>query len=481
MKNLRHILLLLAGIAFATACTDDFDEMNQDPNRATEIQNAPYLLLTPMQKRAVTKILDEAWSGGNLNAQYAAKIVFTDYDLYNWGSNSGIWNDLYKSAREAQTLETIAPEGYKVISKIMKVWSFQQLTDLYGDIPYSEALKAKSEANYAPKYDSQQSIYTELVKELKEANQLLKQTYAPVQGDVINDSDFGKWRKLSNALLLRVYMRMSEVNPSAAEAGIKEIVGNASEYPLLASNADNSVLKYGTTGPDAAPHTKESGSREGSFDEYRMSETLEGVLRDLDDPRMARWFRPTAKSLQDGTPEFSGMKNGMADGVAYSYKGGSLNLSRFAPLFFDEPNTVQGIMMTYSEQEFILAEAAQRGWVSGGETHYNNAVTASFDYWKVTIPADYLQRDKVKWDNSLERVMKQKWLSNMLNGFEGFSDYRRTGFPTEITPGPDAVYDYVPFRYEYPQKEQSLNEANYNAAVSTQGADQVTTKIWWIK
>lgn len=481
MKKLINIIIIGFAITLVnTSCTGNFEEINTNPNSPESVSNAPQLLLTTSQQRVASRMLNQAWGEGNLNAQYAAKIVFTEYDQYNWGSQSGIWNDFYTSAREAQTLEENASEGYAIVSKVLRAWIFQQLTDLYGDIPYSEALKAKSDKNYSPAYDSQQDIYAALIQELKDANDVLSNDIFPIEGDVINNSDYDKWQKLTNGLLLRLYMRMSEVDPTTAQNGIVEIVNNPAKYPLMTSNADNSELVYGTTGTDAAPGTEESGRRVGSFDEYRMSETLEGVLKDLSDPRMERWFRPTANSVDAGSPEYSGMLNGLSDGIAYSYKGGSAFLSRFGESFFEEPNTITSVIMSYTEQEFILAEAGQRGWIANGDVHYANGVQAAFEFWDVTMPADYLTRTNVQWDGTLTPIIKQKWLSLLMVGFEAFSDYRRTGLPAEITPGPDAVYNYVPYRFEYPTEEQALNATNYSAAVAAQGDDKITTKIWWI-
>lgn len=484
-KIFLPLFFVVSGILFFPSC-DNFEVDNINPDVTSSIDKNPELLLTGIQRDAVNQMVGAAWSEGNLMAQYGARIVFTEFDLFDWGDQAGAWNRLYLSIRDAKTLEQIAKESnlpsYEAVSLIMQSWMFHILTDMWGDVPFSEASQANAdEPIYGAAFDFQKDIYTGLLANLENANQLLSGADLPsIKGDIIYHGDLEKWRKFANSLRLRVAMRLSKADENMAKGDIAKIVGAPSTYPLIESNDDNAVLVYLTSYPNAQPITEANRYRSGSYNEYRISETLEGVLRSYNDPRLEFFADPTANSVSSGTPEIDGMKNGIVDGPAYEYKGGDAFLSKFrTQFFFSEPNSNEGRLMTYSEVAFILAEAAQRGWISGSAKNYYEAgVTSNFDYWGISMPTDYLTAS-APFDNSLETIAKQKYIALFYIDYQGFIEHKRTGFPTTIQPGPDAFYNTYPSRFEYPSKEQALNADNYNAAVSRQGEDKITTRVWW--
>jgi len=490
MKKINKISVLLSVILLigvSTAC-NDFDVLTSNPNTPTDVSNNPELLLTNIQKEVSDELVNNAWDQANLMAQYSARIVFTAFDQFEWGDNGGMWRTLYRNIRNAQQLYDIASEkevaSYQAVALILKSWMFQQLTDVYGDVPYSEAVQARAEEQVLqPSYDTQRDVYLGIIADLEEANTLLSGTgLTAVKGDIFNNGDLEQWRKFANSLRLRAYLRLSNVEESMAESGISEIFNNPDANPVMESNADNTTLTYLATNPNVHPKSGVSGYRVGSFNEYRMSETLENVLKSMDDPRMMRWFNPTANSVENNDPQWAGMLNGVVDGTAYSYKGGDAFLSKFSDIFYFEPNTVEGMIMLYSEVEFILAEAAQRGWInSDAAQHYENGITASFEYWDVDMPDDYLSSDNVAYDDELETIITQKWLALFYNDYQGFCEFKRTGFPSVIEPGPDAFYNEYPSRYLYPQNEQAANNENRLAAVQNMGAskDDIRTPVWW--
>ncbi len=502
MKKICLLITILVIVFNFQAC-DDFGDMNKNPNAPTSIANNPELLMTYLTRSFPNQMAIEFWSdGGSLMAQYNAKIVFTGFDLFDWGSNSGLWNSLYTYIRNSNNLMEIGHDGYIATATTLRSLMFLILTDLWGDVPYSEAGKAKTDKIYTPKYDTGEFIYTELLKELDKANDLYASNPPGIKGDVLLSGNLTLWRKFNNSIMLRMYMRMSEVRPDVARAGFEKILSNPGKYPILSEMNDNIALNYLAAQPNTWPiHT----SRVGSFDENRLSETLESVLKAYDDPRLAAWFRPTENSVQTGNLVWEGMRNGLSDGVAYNYKGGPLNLSRWGRMFFESPNAAQGILMLHSEVEFLIAEAIQRGWISGDQkTHYEKGITSSFEYWSkravvagltLEMPSDYLTRNAspktpynsdfnipVAYNGSREQILVQKWLANFLNGYEGFHDFCRTGVPNLIKPGPDAQYNQYPSRYIYPASEQALNGANRAEAVSrlSQGDDN-RSKVWWQK
>ena len=486
MKNIKFLaILVLAAFSF-TAC-DEFDVSNQNPDVTSSISNNPELLLTGIERDAVNRMVGAAWSEGNLMAQYGARIVFTSFDLFDWGDQSGEWDRLYLSIRDAKELEQIAIENenssYEAVSIILQSWMFQILTDMWGDIPYSDASLAKSEGEvFEPVYDAQSDIYNGLLEKLEEANALLSGSNLPaIKGDILFNGDLAKWQKFANSLHLRVAMRLSEIDAAKAEAEIAKIFADGSgKYPVMGSNADNAVLTFLGAYPNAHPISEGNRYRVGSYNEYRISETLEGILRDNEDPRLDFFADPTANSVEEGNPMISGMQNGIVDGPAYEYKGGDAFLSKFNIDFFHfQPNSNEGRLMQYSEVQFIYAEAAKRGWISGDAAdYYDAAVTASFDYWNVEMPGNYLT-ELAAYDGNLETILNQKYIALFYTDYQGFIEFKRTGYPTTIQPGPDAFFSDYPSRFEYPSKEQALNATSRQAAIDRQGPDEITTPVWW--
>ena len=486
MKKIYILIAVTTMFLLGTGC-DEFDVSNENPDVTSNLDNNPELLLTGIQRDAVSRMVGAAWSEGNLQAQYGARIVFTSFDLFDWGDQAGEWNRLYLSIRDAKSLEQVAigieNPSYEAVSLILQSWMFQILTDMWGDIPYTEASQAGDSENpvYAPAYDFQGDIYTGLMNDLETANSLLSGDVLPsIKGDIIFDGDLLKWRKFANSLHMRVAMRLSEVDESKAQSEIQKIFGNSGQYPIMESNADNAVLKYLSTFPNAHPITEEGRYRVGSYNEYRISETLEGVLRSYDDPRLEFIADPTANSVNEGNPMIDGMKNGIVDGPAYEYKGGDAFLSKFNIDFFHfDPNANEGRMMIFSEVAFILSEAAQRGWIgASAQEMYNMGVTANFEYWNVEMPGDYLS-GSAAYDGTLETIMNQKYIALFYTDYQGFIEYKRTGFPSSIQPGPDAFYNEYPSRFEYPGSEGALNGPNREEAIARQGPDEITTKVWW--
>ena len=499
MKIINKIILAVA-VLMAVSCSD-FGDMNDNPNAPTEINNNPELLLTGICKDVINEMVDDGWGEGNVMAQYSAKIVFTSFDQFEWGTNSGTWTTFYQSAREIQNLITIAEttgnDSYKAVGLILKSWMFQIATDIWGDIPYSEALKAKTDEIFTPAYDTQKEVYATLISDLETANTLLNSSTAAVKGDIVFDGDLTRWQKFANSLRLRVLIRLTNVSdsPVNVESKIAEILKNQDSNPIMTSNDDNALLVYTTSYPNVHPKSQQSGHRIGSYDEYRMSETIETVLEAYNDPRQMLLFSPTETSVTAGNPDYSGMINGMVDGNAYEYKGGPSNVSKINPdKFYYNPNSADGILMLVSEVQFIIAEAALRyptvAAVANAKDYYENGIALNFEYWDVEMPVDYLSKISnttaytvpVAFDNKIETVITQKWLSLFYVDYQGFLEYKRTGFPVLIKPGPDAQSDVYPSRFLYPDAEQALNSDNYSAAAGSQSGSSnysYWTPVWW--
>ncbi|MGD1892603.1 MAG: SusD/RagB family nutrient-binding outer membrane lipoprotein [Cyclobacteriaceae bacterium] len=462
------------------SCTDDFEDINTNPNRPEEV--SADLLLAKVLSTAANENALEAWNRGNIAAQHTAKINFTDFDRYLWENNTGYWNDLYGNLRDIENIATIARDeanpnaSHEGVALVMKAWSYAELTSLWGDIPFIEAIQGRAEEPILqPQYTPQSEVFAGILEDLRTANNLLQTSGPAIAGDLIFQGDLAKWKKFTNSLRVRILMRIADKQDVSSE--LQEIV---SSLPLMESNDDNALMEYLSSQPNTWPiHT----FRVGSFDEYRLSLTNEGVLRDLDDPRLFRWFRPTDRTIGTEGAIYAGMPNGLSENNASTFNGGAQNVSRCSRILYEEPNSVDAVLMQYAELQFLLAEAAQRGFISGdAQTYYEQGVASSFDYWEVSMPGGYLSQSGVAYDNTIETIINQKWLALFLNGYEAYYDHRRTGFPAAITPGPDNVNsDRVPVRYLYPDDQQTLNTENYQAAIARQGEDNINTQMWLLQ
>lgn len=502
----------MTGVLLAAAvssCTKDFREINTNLNNPTSV--TPDLLLSGVIRNMANQQVGDAWGIGNLVAQYNAKIQFVNEDRYLWNEQNGLWNSVYGNNRNLQNIFTAVeadPKSpYLGVGLILKSWMFSLATDAYGDIPYTEAGKAKTSGAYTPVYDAQEAIYTGLLADLKKANEQLATSSTNLNGDILfggGAASIMKWRKLANSLRLRLLMRISK--KKNVNADMQAIVNDPTGNPIFTSNADNAELKYFTAAPNQWPLY---GSRVGSFDEIRVSKTLSDRLNALGDTRINVFGRPSQSSVTGGTPRVEGIPNGLGDVAALNYNGGPQGVSRVGYTFaclvcndagqaVPDPSAPRAIIMNYAELQFILAEAREKGMInsSTAEAYYNNGITANFSYWRalvptqynlnIDMPAGYLTQSAVAYagtsDEKLAKIALQKWVALYFNGFEAWFDWRRTGMPAIVPGAANLNNNKVPIRFIYPISEQSLNGTNRAAAVSAQGGtDDLNTKMWLLR
>lgn len=504
MKNLKKFIVAFVAVSIIVSCDNDFEKINTNPNVPTSV--TPDLLLSGVIRNTINDQVNEAWSIGNIVVQHTAKIQFVNEDRYLWGERSGVWNSVYGNLRNVQNIivaaETSKPvqNNYLGIALILKSWMFSVLTDTYGDVPYVDATKGKVSASYTPKYDAQETIYNGILADLKKANEILGTSSEAVSGDLIFNGNVTQWRKLANSLRLRYLMRIS--NKRDVKADMQGILDNASQNPVFVGNADNAALVYQAAAPNQWPLYT---SRVGSFDEYRLSKTMSDYLTSIGDPRLQVFGRPTEASVAAGTPKVEGIPNGLEDTQALSYNGGPQNVSRvgltFACLVCSSTapvaNASRGLLMTYSELQFILAEARERNLITTGvaDTYYANGINANFDYYRaivpasygisLTLPSNYFTQPGIAYAGTqaqkLNLIARQKWVALFFNGLEAWADWRRSGLPVLIPGAGNLNNNLIPVRYIYPQSEQSLNGANLSEAVGRQGSDNINTQVWWDK
>jgi len=510
IKKLFTAFLALQ-LGWFAACTSDFEEINSNPNSPETVPSS--LLLPTILRTTANQHAGQAWGIGNVVMQYTAKIQFTNEDRYNWGPFGDPYGSFFNAQRDIANIikisEPLGQNNYVGIAKVVRALQYSFMTDAYGELPYSQATLAKDGINY-PEFDTQEAIYEGILKDLREANDLLGSSNEAVRGDILFGGNIVRWKKFANSLRIRVLMRISLRKDPSAE--LQQMLANPGQFPIFTGNDDHGVLQHLSDVPNQ--HNLYT-TRSGSFDEYRLSKNMELTLKGLNDSRLFAYAQPTNASGAGvvGTPnDYSGVPNGLSDEEALQYspsgdpaKGGSNFLSRVGFLWAcsactprANPTGYQTILMNFSELQFLLAEARERNYISTGsaEEYYLNGINASFDYYEeryrlVNLPQiadrlmvgnEYFSQPSVAYTGTqaekLAKIGTQKWIALYFSGLENWYDWRRTGIPT-IVPGPAAFEPNVPRRFMYPSSVQALNEENYNAALSRQGEDRITTRVWW--
>jgi hypothetical protein len=485
MKKIYAIGVLL----LLSACTKKFEEINTDPNTATTV-NPQYLLSTALVKTAYPYQNEAFLDKPAEAARYITKVRNEGDDLFGWAGKT--WDGYYSALTYNKTFHDLAAANgmlqYTAISDIIRVFNFAYITDLYGDIPYSEALLSKDSSIVHPRYDQQEDIYPSLLATLTAANDTLASNTQTIDADY--DILYGgvalNWRKFANALHLRLLLRMSKKS-ATAYTEMQNMLNNPGKYPLFESNSDDAGLRYlGVNAIDSWPGGN-LNSKATEIDKYKPSKEIVDTLLRLNDPRLPVWAAPVSSTT--GYTVDANLYVGVPNAISspYDYNGGETHISKMAPIFYaNQSDLLKASMMTYAEQCFILAEVVQAGKVTvSGETAaslYNKGIAASLDAYGIsaTAKATYLAQASVQYNGTLVQLITQKWIANFLKGPEGWFDHRRTGYPVFVT-GPLAAIAEIPSRYKYPTTEQSYNLDQYNAAVGRQGADEITTRMWYLK
>lgn len=463
---------------FATGCTKKFEEINQNPNAPEDVR-PQFLLSNVISVAADQNTFDQGFRLANYLEHFAASVEYERIDRYEMGSNSTYWNTLYHLQADIRSIKEHenSNEAYAAVGDIMSSFMYSQLTDMWGNVPYSQAIGA-IDGNITPKYDTQEFIYTDpeigILAVLENAANTLDATAAKVEGDVMFGGDLDQWIRFANSLQVRYLLRIS---------GRIDVSGKlqtlVSDNRLMRGNIDNGVVPYLSSAPNQWPMYN---SAQGLYQEHRMTTTVDSVLTVWDDPRAAVLYKPSSKSVLAGDPAFKGMQNGQSRETIAAAGIDLSDVSLFGSIFRDVPGAIDGQFMQYAELQFALAEAVERGILSGdAQTYYQNGISASFEYYNTTLPDDYFTRENVVLDgsNNLTKIMTQKWLSLISNGHEAWFNIRRTGIPA-LTAGPDNLNNgKYPVRYLYPEGEQATNAANYAEAAAAMGGDNINSKGWW--
>lgn len=433
-------------------------------------------------------------------------------------------------------------KSYQGVFMTFRALLFSFMTDFYGDIYYSEALKGREGILY-PKYDKQADIYAGLLAELEQANTMISDgtvNLSPNE-DLMFHGDKTQWQKFTNSLRLRLLMRASN-KISDAGAQMSAIVGNP-QTPIFTETDDNASIPYvGTTQDNSwSGGTNNWGENDEEFNRRRPSKTLVDMLAAYNDPRLKVWFAPiekpwTSNSSLNGVtvnttdpngfsytstwefidysnPEISAQKLNILDtnklyagfiaGMAGDWKNGNghydteaggvvgnFKVSKFSQLFRQNSHPLlKAMIMNADEVQFILAEAAVKGMVPGNaDEYYRKGITLSMQRWGISDSdiATYLAQTEIALpgDNNgkLVKIAEQKWLALFLNGVEAYLDMRRTSLPAIQHNGLLSTNKF-PLRFRYPGEELGQNKGAYDAGVSTlmPAVDDEFSKMWLLQ
>lgn len=483
----KIVAIALSLMVMAAACTDDFEELNTNPNYPTSVD--PQYLLPHALQVSVDNYWGNKTRNQRLNFDHAMSwIGYLTRNIYeNEGDNYNVqpsvnitnWEVFYTDGMiNFQKIAVLAgPESdnpnanYEAIGIGMKAWIGSLLTDVWGAVPYSEAVAGTAdEAVYSPAYDSQEAVYAAIIADLALANEKLNPDGPTIRGDILFNGDIMMWKKFFNSTRFKLLNRQAhKVASSAGE--MQAMLADPATYPMMESNDEIAQLAYGAL-PTVNPWN-DILIQQGRTD-WNINSMLVDKLSTLEDPRLEVYAIPG--SLVD---EISGHPSGLPTEIATTFLGYSATIN---PDVFAQ-TTSPAVLMSYAELLFTQAEAVVDGDISGdAQALYEAGVEAAFGQYGLSVPDGYLD---AAGPATKENIMTQKWIALFGQGIEAWTEYRRTGFPVMPQADPNAQFQndgVLPTRLVYPSTESSLNEVNLAAGVALNGGpDDMKTELWWVE
>mgnify|MGYP001158554560 FL=1 len=460
MKKIYSILLL----ALVFQSCDNFDEdININPNLPSQASGTQLIANAELYLPGLSSS-----PRGEFFAQYLAETQYVGTSLYPQESTSfysyyqGPLENLQTVLNNQENLSsTEGPVDNQVaVAKILRAYFYWNITDRWGDVPYKEALMGSE--NFTPVYDTQQSIYLDLFQELKEATSMMMA--GKINNDIVYDGNMDNWRKLANTIRLFMALRLSEVDPDLGQTEFTEALSDG----VILDNADNLVYS----------HLAEANNQNYWYGQvvnqnrewWALTEKLVSHMLPVGDPRLEVYGNPARANNN-----FVGLRYGEEEAIGteeYSLLGSAI-YAQDAPVY----------LVTAAQVYFAIAEAASRGWVGeSAEENYNMAIEQSFLQWTGSSEGvdSFLSQPEVAFDvnNAIESIANQRWVHLYMHGYESWSEWRRTGFPTGFTTPNGAE---IPLRLSYPDNESFNNSDNYEEAVNRQfnGEDLIYGRVWW--
>lgn len=502
MKNLKYSIFFLVLLLQLSGC-DQFLDVNSNPNSPNS-GNLPLsaklpaaLVSTVNQETQQINQIGAFW-GGYWGTSNDGANQFFDLKTYNGpgirSQRDGIpvWENGYNNILYFRLIQDEAElQGanfYSGVSKIMQGWLFLRLVDFYNNIPFDQAAQGNAYLN--PAYEPGEIVYQKSVDLITEGMADLKastSTTAENSGDLLFAGNTGMWLKFANTVKLRALIRQSEKgNQSYISAQIQAIQQEGSGFLALGENAlinPGYLNSAGKLNPVWENYYRTvDGKTTANHLNIRPTQYLVDLMNAKNDPRLLSLYQSVdgeIKGVIFGNPDAG---NPEYDAAATSAFKGPVENNNQATGIFHALNQ-SSVLMTGTESLFLQAEAAVRGWISGNsETLYNQAIRASFQYYKTNLSSleSYLAQEEVDFSqaaNPIERIIEQKWLAlNSVSSIEAWNDYRRLGIPNFPKTAATGI-EGRPYRLMYPETERGTNLEN----VELQGNDKITeAKVWWM-
>jgi hypothetical protein len=480
---MKKILMIILPFVLLIACVDSLEDWNTDTKRASLVPARTFFT-------GALKNLTDALTTPNVNSnnyrmfvQYWATTTYLDEPRYSMTSrlySQNLWNTIYRDVladlkeakrlieADASIVQAVKNNQLALIG-ITEVFAWQVLVNTFGNVPYSQALDPE---NSLPAYDDAATIYNDLLTRLDAAIGLL--TVAEISfgtADVLYNGSVTKWIKFANSLKLRMGMLLADVNNAKAKTVVEQAASSLTN--LIQSNADNGRFPYISAPPNNNPISANLNPLFSSREDFVVANTIVDAMNNLNDPRRPFFFTQVAGNYVGGIYGFSNLY------ANYSHVPANI----IAPTF-------EALLIDYSEVEFLLAEAVERGFTVPGTAneHYDAGITASILYWGGTAleATTYLAQPAVAYATATgtfkEKIGTQKWIALYNRGWDAWTEWRKLDFPALLPPSGPSIPEalVIPVRMIYPINEQTVNGTQWEAAKATIGGEDThKVKLFW--
>ncbi len=512
MKKILHYSLLFLFMAVLGACEKGLSDLNVNKTNPTGLD--PALLLNQAIINTSFPVKSLVFDAGIVQQLVTPNGGVLAGANFNQDSRDvttqPLWAVYYQSVIKntsdalARSKDNTTRSNMYQMARIYQSYVYMILTDEFGDIPYTEGGAGVSSHILFPKYDRQQDIYPKIIQELTEAAAALNPAGVIETGDVLYAGDVAKWKKFAYALLLRAGMRLIKIDATKAQSAVQAAVAGG----VITTNADNAYIRHDANFTQPIGGTL-NGSEAANF---YLTKPFVDQLKNTSDPRLQaiaiRYVGATSGAGQmvavgstDPTKQIGmpiGKDNGTigasatADGLASFYDYSQVDRRRMvkisSPVF----------LVTAAQTNLLLAEARLKGWVTTGTAaqYFADGIRAHMDQMGVYDPNSavtatardtYVTANPLVAGTELQQINTQYWIASFLNSPEAFANFRRSGFPA-LTPNPygqpnnpDVPNGTFIRRLTYPTSELSVNTENLNKAITNQGPDKLSTRVWWDK
>jgi len=481
MKNI-YLLILVLGVLVSSCELPD----NVNPKAATEVPAETILTNALRGSLALIDNMGQNTNVSRMMCQYIGMTQYTDPSRYVFSVRQipdGYWNTAYLVLQDLKEVKSLIQDlsgsdsfnrmnaNRMAIVDILEVLTYQNLVDMFGNVPYTDALGGFD--NKTPMYDDQTAIYTDLQARL--GNAIATLTAGASDGswgaeDLVYQGDVAMWKKFAATVKARMAIRLADVNPGTAQSELTAAInagmfeaGESMQLPWIGVTPHNNTI-----------YSMYAGGR----NDYAPANTIVDWMNDLSDARLPAYFTQVDTSSEVGVVKLAYV------GIPY----GDITVPYSSVSHFSDPMMVGSYPATFAcnaEVEFILAEALARGMTVGSiggtaQSHYEAGIAESHAFWGVTVDAAYLTHVDVAWDDARnkELIGMQKWLALYNRGMEGWSAWRCFDWPVLNVPV-DLTYEDIPYRMPFPYNEPDLNAENYTAAAAAIGGDDVRTLLFW--